>query len=114
MGPRRYSFEAEKSEEELERPARTNIRSLNSSGHTSDSDRSTASEKDTSSGYHEDYETSDGDELGTSYDKVPDVIMEQDQHTRSILKGSTRESVDSGKQSLSSTPSLPKQRMKSE
>ena len=45
MVPRRYSFEAEKSEEEIERPARTNKRSLNSSGHTSDSDRSTASEK---------------------------------------------------------------------
>ncbi|XP_063675089.1 microtubule-associated protein futsch-like isoform X17 [Bolinopsis microptera] len=122
LAPRRYSFEAEKSEEEKEGPARSSKRSMNSSGHTSDSDRSTSSEKgvsDTSSGYHEDYETSDGDELGTSYDKVPDVIMEQDQHTRSILKGSVRESTDSGiasgKQSLSSTPSLPtKQRMKSE
>jgi hypothetical protein len=40
---------------------------------------------DTSSGYHEDYETSDGDELGTSYDKVPDVIMEQDSHTRLLI-----------------------------
>ena len=39
---------------------------------------------DTSSGYHEDYETSDGDELGTSYNKVPDVIMEQDPNTRSV------------------------------
>ncbi|KAL5256294.1 hypothetical protein ACHWQZ_G011501 [Mnemiopsis leidyi] len=116
MAPRRYSFEAEK-QEEVDRPARKSKRSLNSSGHTSDSDRSTASEKgvsDTSSGYHEDYETSDGDELGTSYDKVPNVIMEQDRHTRSILKGSMRESIDSGKQSLTSTPSLPKQRMKSE
>jgi hypothetical protein len=32
---------------------------------------------------------------------------------RSILKGSARESLDSGKQSLSSTPSLPKQRLRS-
>ena len=39
---------------------------------------------DTSSGYHEDYETSDGDEVGSSYNKVPDVIMEQDNRSRSV------------------------------
>ena len=44
MAPRRYSFEAEKPDE-VDRPARKSKRSLNSSGHTSDSDRSTASEK---------------------------------------------------------------------
>ena len=44
MAPRRYSFEAER-QEEVDRPARKSKRSLNSSGHTSDSDRSTASEK---------------------------------------------------------------------
>ena len=45
LAPRRYSFEAEKSEEEKEGPARSSKRSMNSSGHTSDSDRSTSSEK---------------------------------------------------------------------
>ena len=44
MAQRRYSFEAEKPDE-VDRPARKSKRSLNSSGHTSDSDRSTASEK---------------------------------------------------------------------
>jgi len=68
-------------------------RSQHSSGHLSDSDRSTASEKgvsDSSSGYHEDYETSDGEPLDTT---APDVIMEVDDSTRSILKGSVKEPV---------------------
>ena len=40
---------------------------------------------DTSSGYHEDYDTS-GDELDNPSQKVPNVIMEQSSNTRFALE----------------------------
>eukprot|EP00116_Pleurobrachia_bachei_P001121 sb/3461383/ len=80
----------------------------------SDSGQSTISEKDSSSGYHEDF--SDGREEEEDDDStVPEVIMEPDNSTKSILKSTKSkdsgrcESLTDSRRSLSSTSSLPRQ-----